>query len=164
MKLGISNCVNSCKSITSGSLWFCPWDSQGERTLSVRCSNFDLQVSIPNWWWNVNWLHIRHDKVWEEVALNYHIVLYWRINKIASWMTLMSSEVQNCSWRSQDGQWISVHDQSQNGPRPVTNDDLVWSPTFMTQAVRTHLSKVKMVWTIPLGNQERQENLHQVHL
>ena len=23
---------------------------------------FDLQVSIPNWWWNVNWLHMRHDK------------------------------------------------------------------------------------------------------
>ena len=31
--------------------------------LSVCCSNFDLPVLIPNWWWNVNWwLHIRHDK------------------------------------------------------------------------------------------------------
>ena len=26
----------------------CPWDPQAERTLSVCCSNFDLQVSIPN--------------------------------------------------------------------------------------------------------------------
>ena len=40
----------------------CPWDPQAERILPVCCSNFDHQVSIPNWWWNVNWLHIRHDK------------------------------------------------------------------------------------------------------
>ena len=40
----------------------CPWNSQGERTLSVCRSNCNLQVSIPNWWWNVHWLHIRHDK------------------------------------------------------------------------------------------------------
>ena len=40
----------------------CPWDLQAERILSVCCSSFDLQVSIPNWWWNVNWLHIRHGK------------------------------------------------------------------------------------------------------
>ena len=41
---------------------FWPWDPQTWRILSVCCSNFDLQVSIPNWWWNINWLHIRHDK------------------------------------------------------------------------------------------------------
>ena len=41
---------------------FCPWDPQTERRLSVCCSKFVLPVSIPNWWWNVNWLHIRHDK------------------------------------------------------------------------------------------------------
>ena len=40
----------------------CPWDPEAERILSVCCPIFDLQVSIPNWWWNVNWLHIRHDK------------------------------------------------------------------------------------------------------
>ena len=27
---------------------FCPWDPQAERILSVFCSNFDLQVLIPN--------------------------------------------------------------------------------------------------------------------
>ena len=27
---------------------FCPWDPQAEKILSVGCSNFDLQVSIPN--------------------------------------------------------------------------------------------------------------------
>ena len=40
---------------------FCPWNPQAERILSVCFSNFDLQVSIPSWWWNVNWLHIRHE-------------------------------------------------------------------------------------------------------
>ena len=34
----------------------------------------------------------------EESALNYHIVLQWRINKVASWMSLKSSEINNCSW------------------------------------------------------------------
>ena len=43
---------------------FCPWDPQAERILSVCWSKFDLQVSIPNWWWNVNWLHMRHDKMY----------------------------------------------------------------------------------------------------
>ena len=30
--------------------------------LSVYFLKIDLEVSIPNWWWNVSWLHIRHDK------------------------------------------------------------------------------------------------------
>ena len=30
------------------------------------------------------------------------------------------------------GQWTNLHDRSQNGPRPVTNDYLVWSLTFIT--------------------------------
>ena len=40
----------------------CPWDPQAERILSVCCPNFDLPVSIPNWWWNVNLWHIQRDK------------------------------------------------------------------------------------------------------
>ena len=40
----------------------CPWDPLAVRTLSVCCSNFDLLASILNWWWNVKWLRIRHDK------------------------------------------------------------------------------------------------------
>ena len=40
----------------------CPWDPQANRILSVCCSNFVLPISILNWWWNVNWLHIRHDR------------------------------------------------------------------------------------------------------
>ena len=44
---------------------FCPWDPQTWRVPSVCCSNFDLPVSILNWWWNVNWLHIECDKcIW----------------------------------------------------------------------------------------------------
>ena len=50
----------------------CAWDSQAERMLSVCCSNFDLSVSILNWWWNVNWLHIQYDKCtrrnWSELV------------------------------------------------------------------------------------------------
>ena len=34
----------------------------------------------------------------EESNLNYNIVLQWRINKIASWMCLKSSEIKYCSW------------------------------------------------------------------
>ena len=34
----------------------------------------------------------------EKVARNHNIVLQWRINKIASWMSLKSSEINNCSW------------------------------------------------------------------
>ena len=37
-------------------------------------------------------------KMLEESALNYHIVLQWRINKIASWVSLKSSEVKDSSW------------------------------------------------------------------
>ena len=40
--------------------------------------------------------------VLEETVRNHDIVLQWRINKIASWMTLKSSEVQDYSW------WIST--------------------------------------------------------
>ena len=52
----------ACKSILSGSLWFLSMGPQAERILSVCCSNFDFPVSFPNWCWNANWLHIRHDK------------------------------------------------------------------------------------------------------
>ena len=34
----------------------------------------------------------------EEVARSNDVVLQWRINKIASWMSLKSSEINNCSW------------------------------------------------------------------
>ena len=30
---------------------------------------------------------------------NHNVVLRWKISKIASWMTLKSSEIQDCSWR-----------------------------------------------------------------
>ena len=32
-----------------------------QKEYCVCCSNFVLPVSILNWWWNVNWLHIRRD-------------------------------------------------------------------------------------------------------
>ena len=32
------------------------------------------------------------------------------------------------------GQWTNLHDQLQNGPKIVTNDHLVWSLTFITEA------------------------------
>ena len=34
----------------------------------------------------------------EESALNYHVVLQWRIIKVTSWMSLKSSEINNYSW------------------------------------------------------------------
>ena len=40
----------------------CSLDPQTWRIQSVFCSNFVLLVSILNWWWNANWLHLRHDK------------------------------------------------------------------------------------------------------
>ena len=36
--------------------------------------------------------------VLEESARNHNIVLQWRINKIASWMSLKSSDLNNDSW------------------------------------------------------------------
>ena len=36
--------------------------------------------------------------VMEYSALNHHIVLQWKINKIASWMSLKSSVINNYSW------------------------------------------------------------------
>ena len=33
-----------------------------QNTVCLLAQNFVLPVSILNWWWNVNWLHIRYDK------------------------------------------------------------------------------------------------------
>ena len=54
---------------------------------------------------------------------------------------IVKSMLSNCSenaciWHELDdllfyGQWINLHDRSQHGPKPVTNDYLVWSPTFI---------------------------------
>ena len=33
------------------------------------------------------------------------------------------------------GQWTNLHDRSQNGPKLVTNDYLVWSPTSITHVI-----------------------------
>ena len=41
---------------------FCSWDRRTWRIPSACCSNFVLPLSILNWWWNVNWLHIQRDK------------------------------------------------------------------------------------------------------
>ena len=37
----------------------------------------------------------------KESALNFHIVLQCRINEITSWLSLMSSEINICSWKHQ---------------------------------------------------------------
>ena len=36
------------------------------------------------------------------------------------------------------GQWTSLHDQSQNGPKHVTNDYLVWSLTFIIHVITSN--------------------------
>ena len=76
---------------------FCPWDSQEER-MSVCCSNFDLQISILNCEWNVNWLHIGHGK---STGRNRSELLHLqnKINEIASWMDLKGSKAKNFSWK-----------------------------------------------------------------
>ena len=69
------------------------------------------------------------------------------------------------------GQWISSHDPSQNGPRLVTNDCLVWSLTFITHV---NINSIVMCETLPnnadwdcfktpiLQEILRIQNLHQV--
>ena len=41
------------------------------------------------------------------------------------------------------GQWTSLHDRSQNGPKLVTNDDLVWSLTF---SIHVTTNSIVMWW------------------
>ena len=55
------------KSISCGSLWFLVHTihSRKEYCLSVPAQNFVLPLSILNWRWSVNWLHIQCDKcIW----------------------------------------------------------------------------------------------------
>ena len=52
----------SFKSIVSGSLWFLSMGSTGRKNTVCLLLKFWPPVSIPNWRWNVNWLHIQHDK------------------------------------------------------------------------------------------------------
>ena len=56
------------------------------------------------------------------------------------------------SWNALDdlifyGQWISLHDRSQNGPEPVTNDYLVWYLTYIT-----HVNTNSIVMCVILQN------------
>ena len=37
------------------------------------------------------------------------------------------------------GQWTNLHDRSQNGPKPVTNDYLVWSLTSITHVMTNNI-------------------------
>ena len=85
-----------------------------------------------------------------------------------AWMTIFSSKkkwnlLENfhmfalrlfwnaCTWHVLGdliffGQWTNLHDQSQNGPKLVTNDYLVWSLTFIIH-VSTH--SIAMWDTLP---------------
>ena len=66
---------------------FCPWDPQAERILSVcLLFKFVLQISIRNWWWNVNRLHIQSDKCTSGNGPGSKHCRVLRVNKIASWM------------------------------------------------------------------------------
>ena len=69
------------------------------------------------------------------------------------------------------GRWINLHDRSQNGPKPVANDYLVWSLTFITHVIANNI----VMWeTLPnnadwdcfktplLQEIMRIQNLHQV--
>ena len=68
---------------------------------------YSLSVAQHLWSWCQSWIH---DEVWidcfsyminvlEDTVRYNDIVLWWTINKIASRMTLVSSEVQRWSWR-----------------------------------------------------------------
>ena len=53
-----------------------PYDPQAKKILSVCCSNYVLPISILNWWWNVNWLHIRHNKcTWRNRPEQWHCLV-----------------------------------------------------------------------------------------
>ena len=56
-------CKTRCfpKSIVSGSLCSLSIGSTGSKNTVSRLLKFFLPVSILNWWWNVNSLHIRRD-------------------------------------------------------------------------------------------------------
>ena len=69
------------------------------------------------------------------------------------------------------GQWTNLHDQLQNGPKPVTNDYLVWSPTFIMHVIANNI----VMWETLQNNADwdcfktpilqeilRIQNLHQV--
>ena len=46
------------------------------------------------------------------------------------------------------GKWTNLHDQSLNGPKLVTNDFFVWSPTFTTQVNTNNIA----IWVILQNN------------
>ena len=51
-----------------------------------------------------------------------------------------------CTWHVLEdpkfyGQWTNLHDRSQNGPKPVTNDYLVWPPIFSSASCPGTMSK-----------------------
>ena len=73
-------------------------DPQAE--ITVCCSTIVLPVSILNWWWHVNWLHIRPDKCTRKKTSGITTLsCNERSIRLRPWMTSESSEVQNCSWR-----------------------------------------------------------------
>ena len=96
---------------------------------------------------------------WEN-CLKYALKLFWNA----------------CTWHGLEdlifyGQWINLHDRSQNGSKPVTNDYLVWSLTFI---IHVHTNSIAMCETLPnnadwdcfktpiLQEILRIQNLHQV--
>ena len=87
------------KSITLGSLCLLSIGSIGrKRTLSLCFSNFDLQISIPNWWQNSNWLHIRHDICTGRSCSELQHCPVVKDLLFASCMSFQSSEFFICSW------------------------------------------------------------------
>ena len=78
---------------------------------------YSLSVAQHLWSWCQSWIHdgVWHDcfsdmiNVLEDTVRYNDIVLWWRINKIASWMTWVSSEVQSWSWRISEVLLLTPH-------------------------------------------------------
>ena len=84
------------KSIFQESSWFCHRiHTQKEYCLFVAQSLSSQYES-----WIDDWTHIDRTSdmtnAFEETFRHHDMVLQWRINKIASWMIVENSEVQNC--------------------------------------------------------------------
>ena len=89
------------KSIVSRSLWFlCMTTANGKKKPFVCCSKFDFQdQSRTDDGMSIDCTSDMTNVI-EEVVRNNNIVFSSRINQIAFWLALKSSEVQDYSWKS----------------------------------------------------------------
>ena len=98
----------SCQRMCGTKLWAV---KQGRLNISTKCPLHALMTIMSKK--KKNW------NPWENCQ-KYALKLFWNAE---TWHVLEDLIFY--------GQWTNLHDRSQNGPRLVTKDDLVWSLTFI---------------------------------